>query len=106
MDGADGRTAGVGGPTGADASRIAAVVDLRGAGEVCGDSFLGRVVRALARLGPGEVLEVVSGVREHTFTVTAWARKAGKRVLLVQEEGRTARILLENSRPEDGPKAG
>jgi TusA-related sulfurtransferase len=62
-------------------------LDLTGADEDCGDSALGRVRHAYARLAPGDRLEVVTRVAEQAFGIHAWSRRVGGEVL---EEDRAA----------------
>jgi TusA-related sulfurtransferase len=79
------------------ARTIARTLDLSTSEEVCGDSALQMVRRALKELLPGEVLEVRARVAEHSFVVRAWARKTGKTILEDQTEGKETRILLERT---------
>ncbi len=73
----------------------ARVLDLRKSEQECGDTALQLVRRVVKEMAPGEVLEVLANVPEHTFTVRAWARKTGKRIVGDASEGKETRILLE-----------
>ena len=68
------------------------VVDLRGREEMCGASPVNFAIRALKELPLGGELEVLTGVREQTFTLVQWARKNGYEVCDLEESGREARI--------------
>lgn len=73
----------------------AAQLDLRAVSEACGGpSLVSLLQRDVARLGPGEVLEVLTGAADQTFTVTAWCRKNGVPVVSQTPQGRGARIQL------------
>lgn len=69
-------------------------LDLTTAEEECGDSAMGRVRRAYAALGPGDRLEVVTGVAEHLFGIRAWSRRVGGEILEESTEGRCIRLVL------------
>ncbi|MGA3183769.1 MAG: hypothetical protein ABSE52_04140 [Candidatus Dormibacteria bacterium] len=69
-------------------------LDLTTAEEECGDSAMGRVRRAYATLGPGDRLEVVTGVAEHLFGIRAWSRRVGGEILEESTEGRCIRLVL------------
>lgn len=51
--------------------------------------------RAAEGLAPGEVLEVITHGADHTFAVTALARRGNLRVVEVEETGPGARIYLQ-----------
>ncbi|MER3426707.1 MAG: hypothetical protein C4334_01205 [Pyrinomonas sp.] len=73
-----------------------AVLDLRGREEECGASPVHAAINALRLLKAGERLEVLTSVREHSFTLAQWARKNGFAVH-VEEHGREARLVFEKA---------
>ncbi len=74
----------------------AAVIDVPADGDTCARPPLERVRQALSSLGPGQVLEVRTHVREHTLTVTVWAQRMGFQIVGREEQGREARLLIYN----------
>jgi TusA-related sulfurtransferase len=54
----------------------------------------------MASLEPGQTLEVHTHVREHTFTVTAWARRMGLELIHQEEQGRDAIMLIRRPFPK------
>ena len=74
----------------------ATVLDLSGAEDLCTEpGALERVLRAYARLEPGQRLEVRSPVAEHAFAVRAWSRKHGVNVVVDEPSDGYRRLVLE-----------
>jgi TusA-related sulfurtransferase len=74
------------------------VLDLSGAEDLCSEPApLEQVKRALARLGPGELLEVRSPIADHAFAVRVWSRKNGVTLVSDERDGATHRLVLATS---------
>ncbi len=72
------------------------MLDLRGREEECGASPVREAIEALRVLETGQRLEVLTNVREHTFTLAQWARRNGFAVE-IEEHGREARLRFEKA---------
>jgi len=73
-------------------------LDVRG--EIC-PYPLTETKKAMAKLGPGERLEVVLDYALSLETIPRWAQQQGHRVLTIEELGPAEwRILLEKGRDE------
>jgi len=74
-------------------------LDLRESGDICGDSPMDRVRRALGRLQRGQVLHVIAYTHEQVFPITPWAPPHGHRVLAVEAADLQTHIYLEKGAP-------
>jgi TusA-related sulfurtransferase len=72
-------------------------VDLASAEEECGDTAMGRVLRAYDQLAPGQRLEVLTDVAEQAFAVRTWARRSG--IQMLDDSRVSGRFRLVVSRP-------
>ena len=69
-------------------------VDLTDAEQECGDGALARLRREYEALPPGGRLEVLTGVAEQAFGISAWSRKVGGEILEEEREGGLTRLVL------------
>lgn len=70
------------------------VIEVPADEETCTRPPLERVRTALSSLGPGQMLEIRTHVREHTFTAMAWARRMGLEIVSAEEQGREAKLVI------------
>lgn len=69
-------------------------IDLSDAEEECGDGALDRVRREYEALLPGDRLEVLTGVAEQAFGISAWSRKVGGEIVEEKREGGLTRLVV------------
>ncbi len=74
---------------------VDAVLDLRGSEGDCGDTALQLVRRALQSVAPGGRLRVTTDVAEHVFTVRAWSRKTGRRIVAEEAVAGATTLTVE-----------